>query len=144
MLNNEVTNYSVLKEAGGNICNSRYYRLFRIKQLSNSRFYCYNGHWNGSRNTTIKVQAKLGSAGSAADISFKEKTGATEYVDIASTGKTFSIGGTEGECGFIVIRVDADKLKGSYDRVALNIAAVTDSTVPGSIVALVQSPRYSE
>lgn len=143
MLNNEVTNYSVLKEAGAIFATAVTTDYLELNNYQIVDFIVITGIGTAA-NTTIKVQAKLGSAGSAADISFKEKTGATEYVDIASTGKTFSIGGTEGECGFIVIRVDADKLKGSYDRVALNIAAVTDSTVPGSIVALVQSPRYSK
>ena len=64
--------------------------------------------------------------------------------NIEKEGKEFVIGGTEDECGFIVITIDSVTLKGLYDRVAVCLSGVEDSIVNGSVIAATYDPRYSE
>ena len=97
-----------------------------------------------SGNTTVKVKAKLGSDGEAVAIPYKEKIGQTTYNAVTSDGKTLAIGGDAGEAGYIVVEVSANSLKGEYDRVALDLTAVTESTVVGVITALLIDARYSD
>ena len=75
---------------------------------------------------------------------FKEKIGQTTYNNVDSVGKEFTIGGVEDECGFIVLSIDSITLKGLYDRVAVSLTGVKDSTVNGTIIAATYDPRYSE
>ena len=77
-------------------------------------------------------------------IPFKEKIGQTTYSNIEKEGKEFTIGGVEDECGFIVLSIDSITLKGLYDRVAVSLTGVKDSTVNGTIIAATYDPRYSE
>lgn len=143
MANKPLLKYQVLAEAGaifGSAITSTYIEL---KNYQTVDFVVATGIGTAA-DTTLKIKAKLGASGTAVDIPFKEKTGPSDYTEVASTGKTFSIGGTEGECGYIIVTVDADDLKGLYDRVAINVSAVANSTVPGSIVAVAYGPRYSE
>lgn len=95
-------------------------------------------------NTQMTILAKLEENGVEVAIPFKEKIGQTTYNNIEKEGKTFAIGGVEGECGFIVLSVDSITLKGLYDRVALNLTGVEGSTVVGTIIAATYDPRYSE
>ena len=93
--------------------------------------------------TTITVKAKK-EDGEEVLISFKEKIGQTTYNNIEKEGKEFTIGGVEDECGFIVLSIDSITLKGLYDRVAVSLTGVKDSTVNGTIIAATYDPRYSE
>ena len=93
--------------------------------------------------TTITVKAKK-EDGEEVLIPFKEKIGQTTYNTIDSVGKEFTIGGVEDECGFIVLSIDSITLKGLYDRVAVSLTGVKDSTVNGTIIAATYDPRYSE
>lgn len=95
-------------------------------------------------NTNITVVVKKDEDGEEVAIPFKEKIGQTTYNNVEKEGKEFSIGGTEGECGFIVLTIDSITLKGLYDRVALNLTKVDSSTVNGVIIAATYDPRYSE
>ena len=143
MANEALFKYHILAEAGaifGTAITSTYIEL---KNYQSVDFIVATGIGTAA-DTTLKIKAKLGSSGTAAAISFKEKIGPTNYSYIASTGKTFSVGGTEGECGYIVVTVNADDLKGLYDRVAIDLTAVANSTVPGAIIAITYDPRYSE
>lgn len=93
--------------------------------------------------TTITVKAKK-EDGEEVLIPFKEKIGQTTYNNIEKEGKEFTIGGVEDECGFIVLSIDSITLKGLYDRVAVSLTGVKDSTVNGTIIAATYDPRYSE
>lgn len=95
-------------------------------------------------NTKITVLAKQDENGEEVLIPFKEKIGQTTYNNIEKEGKEFTIGGVEDECGFIVLSIDSITLKGLYDRVAVSLTGVKDSTVNGTIIAATYDPRYSE
>ena len=96
-------------------------------------------------NTTIKVKAKLGEDGEAEAIPFRIKSlTAEEFDEVTADGKAFSIGGTATKCGACIVRVGSDSLKGEYDRVSINTTAVSQSAVPGSIIAILHEPRYSK
>ena len=95
-------------------------------------------------NTTVTIKAKTGSDGTAAAIPFTKKVG-NGFVPVEGTGDTLSIGGSAGECGKAIYRVDADTLaKGGFDRVSLCTTAVASSTVPGAIIVCKYEPRYTE
>lgn len=94
--------------------------------------------------TTIKVAAKLGENGTKEYISFKEKIGQNTFNNVEASGCEFTIGGTEGSTGVIVLTLEADKLKGKYDRIAVETTAVASSTVSGVIIATTYDPRYSD
>ena len=95
-------------------------------------------------DTTIKVKGKLGEDGTDKFIEFKMKT-TGNFEDVTKDGKKLNIGGTAGECGFCAVRVDARVLgREGLDRVALTATAVSQSTVPGSVVAILSKARYSE
>lgn len=138
-----LSKYTVLKEAGAIFASAITSDYIELGNYQTIDFIVATGVGTAA-NTTIKVKAKQGASGTPEDITFSEQTGPSAYATIEATGKTFSIGGTAGECGFIIIRVNADRLKGLYDRVAINTTAVASSTVPGSIVAAIYEPRYSE
>ncbi len=94
-------------------------------------------------DTTVTVKGKNGEDGEAKEIPFKINTNGTVFED--KTSDTLSIGGAEGNSGFKVYRVSTDNLASNgFDRVNINLSAVTGSTVIGSIVAVMYEPRYSE
>ena len=97
-------------------------------------------------DVTVTVKGKLGTSGTAAALPFKAKgENGTTFTEIAATGDTLNIGGTAGECGFAVYRITADDLaKAGYDRVNINVTAVANSTVPGSVAAVLYEPRYTQ
>lgn len=143
MTNKTLAKYKIVKEPGaifGAEITSEYLELQNNKIVN----YVIQTGVGTKAKTTIKVKARLGATGKVVDIPFKEKIGQTTYNQVEKNGKSFEIGGTDGECGFIVIEVDADSLRGLYDRVALNVAAVSASVVPGSILQITFNPRYSE
>ena len=95
-------------------------------------------------DTTVIIKAKAGSDGTAAAIPFTKKVG-NGFVPVEAAGDTLSVGGTAGECGKAIYRVDADALaKGGFDRVSLCATAVSSSTVPGAIIVCKYEPRYTE
>lgn len=143
MANITLLKYQVLKEAGAIFASAITTDYIELTNSKNVDFIIATGVGTAA-NTTLKVKAKLGASGTPVAIPFKEKTGETSYNVVDATGKTFSIGGVTGECGFIVVTINADNLKGLYDRVAVDTTAVTSSTVPGTIVAVTYQPRYSE
>jgi hypothetical protein len=94
-------------------------------------------------DTTVTVKGKNGAEGTAKEVEFKINTNGTVFED--KTSDTLLIGGTAGSSGFKVYRVSADNLAcGGYDRVNINISASAESTIIGSIVAVLYEPRYSE
>lgn len=97
-------------------------------------------------NTTIIVEGKAGATGtsSAVPFLFTEK-GSSEFVEVSSTGKQVSIGGTAGASKYFLIKVTANSLASKgFDRVVLKTTAVTSSTVPGAIYAISDKARFSE
>jgi len=97
-------------------------------------------------NTTITVEAKAGTSGTAEAIPFMYMlSGDTEFTEKAATGVTFSNGGASGKSKYAVVTVtDAMLAKGGYDRVAITTTAVTNSSVPGAVYAVQTKPRYLE
>lgn len=140
MINKEITKYEVLAEAGAIFAAEITTSYIELGNYQNVDFIIATGIGTAA-NVTVKVLGKLGSSGTAAAIKFKKKTGPISFDEVSSDGATFSIGGAEGKCGFVVYRVDSDSFKGKLDRIALNVSAVANSTVPGAIVALVSKPR---
>ena len=95
-------------------------------------------------DTTVTIKAKAGSDSTAAAIPFTKKVG-NGFVPVEAAGDTLSVGGTAGECGSAIYRVDADALaKGGFDRLSLCATAVSGSTVPGAIIVCKYEPRYTE
>jgi hypothetical protein len=93
--------------------------------------------------TTVTVKGKNGEDGTAKEVEFKINTNSTAFEDLNSD--ILSMGGTAGSCGFKVYRVSVDNLEsGGFDRVNINLSAVTGSTVIGCIVAVMYEPRYTE
>ena len=97
-------------------------------------------------DVTVTVKAKAGAAGTAAAIPFKKNNGkGTAFTAVTAAGDTLNIGGSAGECGYAIYRVNADMLSHyGYDRVNINVTAAADSTVPGGITAILYEPRYTE
>jgi hypothetical protein len=94
-------------------------------------------------DTTVTVKGKNGAEGTPKEVEFKINTNGTVFED--KTSDTLSIGGTAGSSGFKVYRVSVDNLaSGGCDRVNINISAAAESTVIGSIVAVLYEPRYTE
>lgn len=135
--------YKVLKEPGAIFASAITTDYIELSNNKEVHFIVATGAGTEG-DTTVKVKAKLGADGEAKAISFKEKIGQTTYSAVTKEGKTLTIGGTAGECGYAIYTVNADSLKGEYDRVALDLTAVSESTVPGSIVAAIIDARYSE
>ena len=143
MANKTLLKYKVLKESGAIFAAAITTDYIELSNSKNVDFIITTGVGTEA-DTTLKVKAKLGTSGTPVAIPFKEKIGQTTYNLVDASGKTFSIGGTSGGCGFIVVTIDADSLKGIYDRVAIDTTICTNSTVPGTIVAVTYDPRYSE
>ncbi|MFI3162898.1 MAG: hypothetical protein R3Y65_00490 [Bacillota bacterium] len=144
MTNNIVTKYEVLKEAGA-ICASAITTPF--VELDNYKYvdFVVQSGEGTEAETTVTMVGKNGEDGEEVAIPFREKIGACEYADIAETGKTISIGGEEGACGYAVFRVSTDHLaKDEINMVALKTTAVASSEVAGGILAICYEPRYSE
>lgn len=144
MTNNIVTKYEVLKEAGAIFASAITTDYLELKNFKFVDFVVSSGVGTAA-DVTVTVKGKLGSSGTPTAVAFKEKTGPTAYSEIASTGKTLSVGGESGSCGKGVFRITADDIASEgYDRVAIDLTAVASSTVPGAIVAVLYAPRYSE
>src|SRR5574344_123150 len=99
MANKTLLKYQVLKEAGAIFASAITTDYIELSNNKNVDFIIATGIGTAA-DTTLKVKAKLGTAGTPVAISFKEKVGQTTYNQIDATGKTFSIGGTDGDCGF--------------------------------------------
>jgi len=145
MTQNTITKILVLAEPGAIFATaiaSSYVELSNYKYID---FVVASGAGTAA-DVTITVKGKLGSSGTAAALPFKAKgESCTSFTEIAATGDTLNVGGTAGECGFAVYRITADDLaSGGYDRVNINVTAVANSTVPGSITAVLYEPRYTE
>lgn len=145
MTQNTITKIQVLAEPGAIFATavaSDYIELSNYKYLD---FIASSGAGTAA-DVTVTVKGKLGADGTAATIPFRAKgANGTTFTDIAATGDTLNIGGTAGESGYAVYRVSADTLaKAGYDRVNINVTAVANSTVPGSIIAVLYEPRFSE
>lgn len=115
-------------------------------ELSNYKYvdFLVSSGVGTAADTTVTIKAKAGSDGTAETIPFTKKVG-NGFVPVEATGDTLSVGGTAGECGSAIYRVDADALaKGGFDRVSLCATAVSGSTVPGTIMICMYEPRYSE
>ncbi len=135
--------YKVLKEAGLIFAEDLKTEFVELTNNKSVDFIIATGPGSVA-NTTITILAKLEENGEEVAIPFKEKIGQTTYSNIEASGKEFTIGGTEDESGFIVLSVDSITLKGLYDRVAVNLTGVSESTVVGVILAAKYDPRYSE
>ena len=134
--------YSVLKEVGAIFASALTTEYVELTNNKTVDFIIVTGIGEQAK-TTITVKAKK-EDGEEVLIPFKEKIGQTTYNNIEKEGKEFTIGGVEDECGFIVLSIDSITLKGLYDRVAVNLTGVKDSTVNGTIIAATYDPRYSE
>lgn len=135
--------YSVLKDVGAIFASALTTEYVELTNNKTVDFIITTGQGTVA-NTKITVLAKQGEDGGEVAIPFKEKIGQTTFNNVEKTGKEFAIGGTDGECGFIVLTIDSITLKGLYDRVALNLTKVDSSTVNGVIIAATYDPRYSE
>ena len=134
--------YSVLKEVGAIFASALTTEYVELTNNKTVDFIIATGVGTTGK-TTITVKAKK-EDGEEVLIPFKEKIGQTTYNNVESVGKEFTIGGVEDECGFIVLSIDSITLKGLYDRVAISLTGVKDSTVNGTIIAATYDPRYSE
>ncbi|MCK9479894.1 MAG: hypothetical protein M0R40_10425 [Firmicutes bacterium] len=96
--------------------------------------------------TTITVEGKFGSSGTAAAIPFMYAvTGDAGFEEKTAAGTTFTIGGASGKSKYAIITVtDTMLAKAGYDRVCVKTTKVTSSTVPGAIYAVQTKPRYLE
>ncbi len=144
MTNNQITKNEVVKEPGtifSAAVTGGYFELSNYKYID---FIVVSGVGSAA-NTTVTVKGKLGESGTPANVPFREKTSSTTFVSVSATGKVLSVGGTAGNCGKGVFRITADELSAlGYDRVNINTTIISSSTVPGSIVAVLGSPRYTE
>lgn len=145
MTQNTISKIQMLVEPGaifGSAIATAYVELNNYKYID---FIISTGAGTAA-DVTVTIKGKLGTSGTAAALPFKLKgTGRTVFTDIAATGDALNIGGTEGECGYAVYRITADDLaKYGFDRVNINVTAVANSTVPGSIIAVLYEPRYTQ
>lgn len=145
MTQNTISKIQVLTEPGvvfDEAIASAYVELNNYKYID---FVISSGAGTAA-DVTVTVKAKAGASGTAAAIPFQLNNGkGTGFTAVAATGATLNIGGSAGECGNAVYRVNADMLSHfGFDRVNINITAVADSTVPGSIIAVQYEPRYTE
>ena len=95
-------------------------------------------------NTTITLEAKAGSGGTAAAVPFMymEKDGSEFEIKESAV---FSVGGAAGASKYAVVTVTSPMMaKGEYDRVAVKTTAISSSTVIGAITAIQTQPRYTE
>lgn len=145
MTQNTITKIQVLAEPGAIFATaiaSAYVELSNYKYID----FIVSSGVGTAADVTVTVKGKLGSSGTAAALPFKAKgENGTTFTEIAASGDTLNIGGTAGECGFAVYRITADDLaKAGYDRVNINVTAVANSTVPGSVAAVLYEPRYTQ
>ena len=145
MTQNTITKIQVLAEPGAIFATaivSAYVELSNYKYID----FIVSSGVGTAADVTVTVKGKLGASGTAAALPFKAKgENGTTFTEIAATGDTLNIGGTAGECGFAVYRITADDLaKAGYDRVNINVTAVANSTVPGSVAAVLYEPRYTQ
>ena len=144
MTNNQITKNVVVKEPGAVFAQAIAGDFIELSNYKYVDFFVVSGVGTAA-NTTVTIKGKLGATGTAANLAFKEKTTSTEFTAVPATGKTLSVGGTAGNCGKAVFRITADDLSSQgYDRVNINTTAVSGSTVPGTIVAILGGPRYTE
>ena len=134
--------YSVLKEVGAIFASAFTTEYIELTNNKTVDFIIATSAGDKAK-TTITVKAKK-EDGEEVLIPFKEKIGQTTFNNVEKEGKEFTIGGVEDECGFIVLSIDSVTLKGLYDRVAVSLTGVKDSTVVGTIIAATYDPRYSE
>ena len=109
-------------------------------------FIIYSGTGTAA-DTTLKIMAKKGSAGTPAAVDFiLEEIGGTKVVGGATDGQTITIGGAAAtDLKAYKATITADMLAGSgYDTVYCTVAKVTSSTVPGTILAVTGQHRYAE
>jgi len=144
MTNNTVTKITIAKEPGAIFATAIATSFIELKNYKYIDFIVSSGVGTAA-DTTLTIEGKKGD-GIAAALAFKEKSSdGIEFTNILETGKTLSIGGVAGSCGYAVFRITADDLaRQGFDRVSLKATAVTDSTVPGCIVAVLYEPRYTE
>lgn len=145
MTQNTITKIQVLNEPGAIFASavvSAYVELNNYKYID---FIVASGIGTAA-DVTVTVKAKAQASGTAAAIPFQLNNGkGTIFIAVAATGATLNIGGSAEECGNAVYRVNADMLSHyGFDRVNINITAVASSTVPGSIIAVLYEPRYTE
>ena len=145
MTQNNITKIQVLTEPGAVFATaiaSDYVELNNYKYID----FVVSSGVGTAADVTVTVKAKAGAAGTAAAIPFSINNGkGTGFTAVVATGDTLNIGGSAGECGYAIYRVDADMLSHyGYDRVNINVTAVANSTVPGSITVVLYEPRYTE
>ena len=145
MTQNNITKIQVLTEPGevfATAIASAYVELNNYKYID----FIVSSGVGTAADVTVTVKAKAGAAGTAAAIPFSINNGkGTGFTAVAATGDTLNVGGSAGECGYAIYRVDADMLSHyGYDRVNINVTAEANSTVPGSIIAVLYEPRYTE
>lgn len=145
MIQNSISKIQILTEPGAIFASaivSEYVGLNNYKYID---FIVSSGAGTAS-DITVTVKAKAGAAGTASAIPFQLNNGkGTGFTAVSATGATLNIGGSAGECGYAIYRVNADMLSHyGFDRVNVNITAVDESTVPGSITAILYEPRYTE
>jgi len=94
-------------------------------------------------NTSVSIQGRNGNDGTAKSVSCRYKQDGMWTNVIIS--KSVSIGGTAGNCDNHVFRITADDLADDeFDQVAIKTTAVSNSSVPGCIIAICYEPRYTE
>ena len=145
MTQNSITKIQVLTEPGevfATAIASAYVELNNYKYID----FIVSSGVGTAADVTVTVKAKAGAAGTAAAIPFSINNGkGTGFTAVVATGDTLNIGGSAGECGYAIYRVDADMLSHyGYDRVNINVTAEANSTVPGSIIVVLYEPRYTE
>lgn len=145
MTQNTISKIQVLIEPGeifATAIASAYIELSNYKYID---FVIASGAGTAA-DVTVTVKGKLDISGTAATLPFKIKIGnGTSFTEIAETGDILNIGGSAGECGYAVYRITADDIaKAGYDRVNINVTAVAESTVSGSIITVLYEPRYTE
>ena len=145
MVCNVITKIQTVKEAGAIFASAVTTDAVELSNYKYVDFIITTGAGTAA-DITVTLEGKLGASGVAAALPFKRRDEAgTGFTNISATGDTLSIGGTPGETGKAIYRITADDLSSrGYDRVQLITTAVTDSTVPGSIIAVLYEPRYTE
>jgi hypothetical protein len=145
MPQNGLAKIKVLKEPGAifsSDVSTDYIELSNYKYID---FIISSGEGDEAE-VTVTVKAKDGSSGGASKIPFLLNNGSgTKFTEIKAEGANLKIGGSEGEYGHAVYRVNARMLaKYGFDRVNINVTSATGSTASGCIIAVLYSPRYSE
>jgi hypothetical protein len=143
MTTNIVPKILVAREAGvtfGSLLTSEFIELNNYKYID---FVIASGAGTAG-NTAISIQGKKGADGTAKSVAFRFKNTDGTFSPVPIS-KSVSVGGEAGNCGYAVVRVTADDLaEDELDRVAIKTSAISNSTVPGCIIAVCYEPRYSE